>query len=250
MKLSSKKIRTFLCTIICVSFILQSTALFSQIEDENITYQGWIDYNSTYHVNKKFKVFGDVGFRKISPNYWSRYYIRPAVRFVTSVGKKPGKQVTINYNLGLGFFFTNSVDTSNLIELRPFQGADVKWPNFKWLSINHYVRLEERFREFNRIWDVDLRLRYMLAANFHWRKENRDILNNFYIPFQVELFWHMLESDKQDNLLRLIAGVGYTFNVKWKLEFNFIYQRSRIMVDDIFETNDLIFRFRLYHTIF
>lgn len=250
MKLLFYRFRKIVLAVFCLSFVFQSTVLFSQIEDNDATYQGWVDYNATYHASKKFKVFGDVGFRVISPNYFSRYYIRPAVRFVTSVGKKPGKYITINYNLGAGLFVTNSVDTSNLIELRPFQGIDVKWPNFKWLSINHYLRMEERFRAFNSIWEFELRLRYMLAANFHWRKENRDILNNFYIPVQVELFWDMLETETRDNLIRFMTGVGYTFNVKWKLEFNFIYQRSRIVVDDTFETNDLIFRFRLYHTIF
>lgn len=250
MKLNTKCIRIFIYSFIYVLFFTHTPNLFSQIEDEDVTYQGWIDYNAIYHVSKKFKVYGDVGFRKISPNYWTRYYIRPAVRIVTSVGKKPGKYITITYNFGVGTFFTNSVDTSNLIEIRPFQGIDVQWPNFKWLTINHYVRLEEQFISFNNNWEFDMRLRYMLSGDFHWRNENWDKLNNIYIPVQIELFWNILNSNQTDNLLRLASGAGYTFNLKWKLEFNMIFQRSRLIVDDTYETSDIIFRLRVFHTIF
>ena len=211
MNFYTNSIRIIIYSFICALFFTHTSTLFSQIEDENVTYKGWIDYNAIYHVSKKLKVYGDVGFRKISPNYWTRYYIRPAARIVTSVGKRPGKYVTITYNFGVGTFFTNSVDTSNLIELRPFQGVDIQWPNFRWLSINHYVRLEEQFFSFNNNWDFDLRLRYMLAGEFHWLNKNRDKLNNIYIPVQIELFWNMLDSDQLDNQIRFISGAGYTF---------------------------------------
>ena len=250
LNLNNNCLRIIIFTSLCAFFLIQSTRLFSQIEDEELTYQLWLDYNANYHVSGKFKVYGDVGYRRISPDIWTRYYIRPAVSYFHSLPLKSGKYLTITYHFGIGTFFTNAVDTSNNLEIRPFQGVDLQWPTFKRLQINHYVRLEEQFEYTNNDWDFGLRGRYMIAGIFHWNRETWNKLNNFYLPFHIEFFWNITTTSLNNDLIRITPGLGYTFNLKWKMEFSTSYHRTRIDVDNSFETNDIVFRLRLFHNIF
>jgi len=250
LKLNTIYQRVIIFTFFFTLFLINSSRLLSQIEDENVSYQAWLDYNAKCHISKKFKIYGDVGYRKISPNIWTRYYIRPAVSYLQSIPLKSGKYLLLTYHAGLGTFFTNSTDTSNNTEIRPFQGVDVQWPTFKRLRINHYVRLEEQFYFANNSQSFDLRLRYMFSGIFHWNKENWNVMNNFYLPFHIELFWNLLNSSNTSNLIRITPGIGYTFNLKWKMEFSTSYHRNQIEITDAIETNNIVFRFRVYHNIF
>lgn len=234
-----------LCYLICFSFV----DLTAQVEDEDVNYQGWLDYNATYHHSSKFKVYGDVGGRNISPNIWKKYYIRSAISYFQSWQTKRGKRITLTYHFGLGTFFTNYTSIPNHLEIRPFQGINLQWPTFKRLQINHYVRLEEQFEYFNDTWDFGLRARYMLSGIFHWNREAWNTFNNFYLPFNIEFFWNITSASLSNDLIRITPGLGYTFNLKWKVEFSTIYQRTRIDVNNSFETNDIIFRLRLFHNI-
>lgn len=250
MNLNSSSIKLIIFTSLWALLLIHSSNLFSQIEDENVSYQAWLDYNAKYSVSRKFKVYGDVGYRKISPNIWTKYYIRPAVSYFQSIPLKSGKYITVTYHLGLGAFFTNTTDSSNILEMRPFQGVNIQWPNFKRLQIDHYIRLEEQFYFINDTRDFDLRLRYMFSGVFHWQKEDWSTLNNFYMPFHIEFLWNLLNSKNTDNTIRITPGIGYTFNLKWKLEFSASYHRNWIEIDDKFETNNVVFRLRVFHEIF
>ena len=250
MNLNTRCIRIIIFTSLCAFLLTLSSRLYAQIEDEELTYQFWFDYNAKYHVSRKFKVYGDVGYRKISPNIWTRYYIRPAVSYFHSIPLKSGKHIIITYHLGLGAFFTNTTDTSDILLIMPFQGINIQWPTFKRLQLNHYIRLEEQFIHANNNWYFGLRLRYMFSGIFHWKKENWNTLNNFYLPFNIEFFWNLLNDSPATDLIRISPGIGYTFNLKWKLEFSTSYQRTKFFSDDNIETNDIVFRLRVFHNIF
>ena len=249
LNLNPNYFRIIIFTSLCAFFLIHSSSLFSQVEDEDVSYQGWVDYNANYHVSREFKIYGDVGYRRISPDIWTRYYIRPAVSYFHSLPLKSGKYLTITYHFGIGTFFTNAVDTSNNLEIRPFQGVDVQWPTFKHLQITHYVRLEEMLNYFNSDWDLSLRVRYMFSGIFHWNRENWNRLNNFYMPFHIEFFWDLNTAFLSNDLIRITPGLGYTFNLKWKMEFSTSYHRTRIDVDNPFETNNIVFRLRVFHNI-
>lgn len=62
--------------IVLVLISLRSTAQFDQFEDVDVDKQVWIDYNFNYHKSDKFNIYGDTGFRIVSPHNWTRYYIR------------------------------------------------------------------------------------------------------------------------------------------------------------------------------
>ncbi len=249
MKLNSNCIRIIIFTSLCALFLIHSSNLHAQIEDEEITRQLWLDYNAKYHVSREFKIYGDAGYRRISPDIWTRYYIRPAISYLQRLQTKSGKYISITYHFGIGAFFTNYTNISNNLEVRPFQGVDLQWPTFKQLQINHYVRLEEQFEYMNNDWVFGLRGRYMISGVYHWSKEDWNKLNNFYLPFHTEFFWNITSTNLNNDLIRITPGLGYTFNLKWKMEFSISYHRTRITIDDNFETNDIVFRIRIFQNI-
>jgi hypothetical protein len=227
--------------------------VYSQVEDESVNKQGWVDYNISYGgVKNSINYYGDTGYRIISPDLWTRYYIRPAVSYTRSPLTEPGKKTTEVYHLGIGVFFTNNTDYPNSMEIRPFQGYNIQWPVFSRLRISHYVRIEERFEYHygDNSWDFGFRARYQLSGVLTWGTTFLKSMEGLYFPFHVEFFINFNPTTQFNDLIRVTPGLGYTFSPEWKAEFSVSYHRLRNTLTDVFETNDIVFRFRVFQTIF
>lgn len=223
--------------------------IIAQNEDEDVTYQAWLDYNVKYYFANKLNIYADLGARTVSPYTWARFYFRPAISFTQSPFTDPKRKFTITYHLGVGVFYTNNVDIPDHTELRPFQGCNIQWPNFKRLRISHYFRLEERFGFYNNENDFGLRARYMIAGIFRWNWEGKKILNSFYFPFHTEFFWNLATTSQFNDLVRITPGLGYHINADWRIEFDLSYHRNRDEAKESFETNDIVFRLRVFQDI-
>lgn len=126
----------------------------------------------------------------------------------------------------------------------------LRWPNFKHIGFSHYARLEQQIDYFNNNWDFGLRARYMLARNITFKNKNRKIISSLYFPFHIELFWNLDKSAGFNDVIRLAPGIGYVFDPKWKMEFSTSYHKRRFSENENFVTNDIVFRLRIYHSIF
>ncbi len=250
MNLNSNYFRIIIFTSLCAVFLIHSSRLFSQIEDEDVTRQAWLDYNANYQLSNNFNIYGDAGPRFISPNIWTRFYFRPAISFTPNSSKQPDQESRSTFHAGLGFFYTNNHNIPNHLEIRPFLGYQFQWPTFVFLQFSHYVRLEERIEYYSQDWDFGLRFRYMLSGELHWNKKEWDVISKFYFPFHVEFFFNIATHNLFNDLVRITPGLGYTFSPKWKVELSASYHRTRIDVGNPFETNDIVFRLRVFHDIF
>ena len=245
------KLNRKISLIVAISiFILSySAGLFAQPEDEDINYQVWIDYNVRYDFANNFGVYADMGGRIISPYLWTRYFIRPTVSYTLSQSSRSWKTPIVAFHLGSGVFYTDNVDNQNHLELRPFQGVNVHWPNFRKLRINHYVRLEERFEFMYNTWSLSIRARYMLAGTLRWPSKSTNRMSNLFFPFHTEFFWDLNQGSQFNDLIRITPGLGYEINADLRLEFSVSYHRFRITTEESFETNDMVFRLRVFHDI-
>jgi hypothetical protein len=126
--------------IACIGLFLLFPVIASAQSGENISKQIWIDVNPHYYLNPKSKIYGDMGVRReFENNGWWRLVLRPSYR--TWLGGR------FYFSAGLGNFFTFNEIIANRWELRPFQGVQFNWPQWK-TPLSHYIRLEERF-DFN-----------------------------------------------------------------------------------------------------
>jgi len=236
--------------MLCFYFLAtQTLSAQDTISSSNSTQQIWLDYDVSFARTSKVDFYGDIGIRTVFPYEWSRFIIRPSIRY--KIPKKILKKTQHNAEVhaGIGFFFTNNKSVSNRLEIRPFQGYKLAWPNRPKLKIKHYVRLEERFDLQTQDWvnTFGLRLRYQARLELYFSGEYITFNKGFYLPAEIELFWNLIGTKQFNDAVRINTGIGYEFSPAFKLEFNLAYHYTRNTLEDEFDTNDAVFRLRLFH---
>ncbi len=226
--------------------------LYAQdVDDKSITEQIWLDYNPSYNFSEKLDFYGDISARTVFPNEWYRFVIGPSVRY-----KKPKliwKELYYKEELhfGIRFFFTANKNYPNRLEIRPFQGYKLSWPNRPRLVLQHYVRLEERFdiEVPNWINTFGLRVRYQAKLILKFKEDWLFFKDGLYLPVSMELFWNLKGVQQFNDVVRITPGIGYEFSSTWKAEFDVPYHYTRNTIEDNFATNDIVFRLRVYHKL-
>jgi len=181
---------------------------------------------------------------RISPCPWSRYYIRPTIAY-------RWKEKTHLLG-GFKFAYTDQDILPNTFEIRPWVGIKIYWPEIRRLTFQYFFRLEQRFQFNNGTdeWSSQTRGRYRLGTRVPLNHYTI-IDKTFYMPLWAEIFrnaWGDL-SERFASRLRLTAGLGYRFDKRWRLEFEYTYQSSRSFQEEKFRGSDNLFHLKLrwYH---
>ncbi len=233
--------RNILWIILIVAFL----PLMSQEEDETIiTHQIWADYYAYYFFKPKWEFYGDAGYRFIPKDLtWQTIHARPSIRYIAlALWEVHG---------GIGFFQTFNKNESNSFEIRPWQGAKIKWPSFEPFYFSHYARVEERIfipqgspAEFN------FRFRYRLGVTIYtYRFPNK---NHIFIPGYAEVFVNFGPNIHEvfSNRTRLAVGLGYKTHKDWTFEFHFVGQNGRTGQDEEFKTAERLYQFKVTRYLF
>jgi len=212
------------------------------------TKQLWLDFNPEYTINSKFILYGRSDVRTIFPQALYRFVVGGGIAYK----RKPywNKRAEDEFHAGIGFFYTLNLHNPDRLEIRPYQGYRLRYPNFARIQVQNYVRLEERF-EFtvNGGEEFGLRLRYLVQGTFHFKNSNNRNLKSFYFPVSAEFFFNLNGTDQFNDLIRVGPGLGCLFPSGWRPEFDLKFHRTRGTVDEKFTTSDLVFRFRLFYKI-
>ena len=221
------------------------------LSNSSVTEQIWLDYNVSYSLSERVNVYGDIGARTIFPNEWYRYVIRPSISYKLPKRFLPNSYHNSKLHGGVGFFFTNNLSESNRLEIRPFQGFKLTWPDRPRINIWHYVRLEERFDIETANWEntFGLRLRYQAEMVLFLKGDWLSFNDGVYLPIGLELFWNLIGVKQFNDAVRITPGIGYEFSPLWKGELGIGYFYTRNTVEDVFGTNDIVFKIRVYHTL-
>ena len=221
--------KIFLFILICSSLVYSQSS-----KTERINF--WSDFNGSYKLDEKWKLYGDAGYRTVFIiNKFQRLYIRPSASYRLSSFS--------NLHAGIALFTT--FDKNNTLwEIRPFQGFEVNWPKIFSTNLNHYLRTEERFFRGNIVNTFLLRLRYRLGTIIQFSQIESE--QYFYTPLQLEWFFNYgSDVDFQINEFRAVIGLGYVINNSWKVEFNTIFDNLSAS-SDLFVFKDLVLRFRVF----
>ncbi|OHX67166.1 DUF2490 domain-containing protein [Flammeovirga pacifica] len=220
-------------------------------QSSNLTEQIWSSYKMTYRLNNTTNISSDFGFRTISPKYWNRYYVNPGINITLPKIMFKKLQYKESLSGGLAFFYTDNKDISDRLEIRPYQGYTLDWPNWKRLRLRHYVKLEERFELNTNNWNNNfgMRFRYLLDLNLKLQGDLLAEAKGIYFPMSIEFFWNLIGVKQFNDVVRTSAGVGAVFNRKWKAEARVGYHYSRDTITEDFSTNDIIYQAKLFFTI-
>ena len=238
--------------LITMFIFLFGFSVFAQDVDEKITTeQIWLDYNPSFPLSERLDAYGDVGARTVFPNEWYRFVIGPSIRykFPKLILKEFHYKEELHF--GIRFFFTANKSFSNRLEIRPFQGYRLAWPDRPRIVIRHYVRLEERFdiETTNWINTFGLRVRYMAELTLKFKGDLISFNDGLYLPVSLELFWNLIGTKQFNDVVRILPGIGYEISPDTKVSFNVGYFYTRNTVENNFATNDIVFRLRLFHKL-
>ena len=217
----------------------------------SVTNQIWLDFNPKYKFTERWALGGTVGAKTIFPHSWTKVYISPQMEYNMPkfMLKKLMYKETLYLGIDLYSIFYTSAD--NLIEVSPFQGYGLTWPNRKRLDIKHMLKLKERFQWDTHDWDYSfgLQLSYEASITFKFHGDVWKYGNGFYLTASIKFFWNLVDAALFNDVARITPGIGYQINPKWKTAFLLGYNYTRDGDGESFHTNNIIYRFRIYYTI-
>jgi hypothetical protein len=220
-------------------------------QDVKVNQQFWLDYNFTNTINEDQNLNTQIGFRKITPEIYNRLLV------VSTLNIKNHKKLSNlnteqpfikSYHLGASLIYTQNYNKNDNFEFRLIQGFKFEIPTTKLITLNNYVRLEERFQNaFNNSgWTSAFRLRYRLSTILNWKKHYLKFTQGFYIPLQAEVFFNLKKADRFNDLIRLSPGIGYKTENDWRFELYAIFNRTKNITETNNTSNDFILRLRIY----
>jgi len=194
----------------------------------------WGTYSIRKYIpERQFRIRNDIGARRAfttSPN--TTFLYRP--RAIFSIGNY------LELTAAADFRYTNYQDTSNVFEIRTWEGAQLHWPQIGRVMFDHVYKFEQRFyliHGYNKD-NISLRSRYRFRMRIPINK--RAITERtYYTDLQFEGFFsHDNNVDELfANTVRLGIVAGYNHSVKWRYALQFYVDRGRNEVDNNI-TND------------
>jgi len=234
--------------LVIVFFVLLNF-VFAQSSSNEVTQQFWLDYNPQLDLSESYTLYGSVGGRTIIPHSWTKLYFTAALRYAPDPLFELVNKLQREVHLGLNFFYTFNEDKANQIELRPFQGYKISWPNLERIKVSHTFRLDERliFTIGEDDFTFDLVARYKIEAIFHRTKHLVDFADGFYFPISIEFFIKLYSNEQYNDAIRVTPGLGYSSSSEsWKIQFDLSYQYNKNEEESDFTKNTIIYRLRFY----
>lgn len=233
-------------------FTFTSIGLLGQDDSKkNVTNQVWLDFNPSYKISDKFDLDFKIGTKIIFPHSWYKFYSRAEVSY--KIPKFIFKKLYYDEKVyaGIDFYYIYNSDQPDIIEISPYQGYKLKWPNRKRIIIQHAVKLGERFQWGVKYWDYSFGLKLSYEGKLTW-KFHGDIWKygkGFYLMASIKFWWNLISTTVFNDVSRITPGIGYKINPKWKAAFLVGWNYTRNLNSETFSTSSIIYRFRVYYTI-
>jgi hypothetical protein len=195
----------------------------------------WIDYKPGWNISEKTRFNLDSGLRK-------KLEDQGYLRLVLS----PSADIRVNefkISMGVANYLTLNEVISDRWEIRPYQSASVVWPKRR-VSLDHRVRLEERFDINTDSWDSQnsLRGRYRLRLRFRLAAHQADQF--WALTASGELFYTLAGNEGQfQEQTRAGLGVERTFKHGRRLRFETTWQQQGLIYDPDNSADVIYFRF-------
>ena len=231
-------------TTLLLLLLLSCSAKHMKAQDDEFR-EFWTDITLFYSINEKISIGGDAGIRgTFTNNVWRQFYIRPQIHYQLLP--------ILSLTGGIASFNTFNNDIGNAYEFRIFQDADLSWPEFKWVSVFHRLRLEQRFLNYQDDIESDFsfRGRYLIGG----RSKNFSLFGGEKDWFGIAMFepFFPLGKDVTEvlaNRTRWYATLGYEISENLRIELHYIGQRSNLLSDEDLKTTETIFRFRVFQKL-
>lgn len=203
---------------------------------QDTTEQLWMDYNPGWKLSDVTRLTLDAGLRweLEDDGYW-RLVMTPAVDYKTN---------KVKLEAGIANYFTFNHAASDRWEFRPFQSASYVWPNNRF-SLDHRVRLEERFDINMDTWDSKNSLRGRYRLHLRYRLEDHERVQFWSLLASGELFATLAGSQGQfQEKTRVGLGAERTFQNGKRFRFEVVWQQQGRLYNNDEPADVIYFRLR------
>jgi len=238
--------------LLLLQVLMFAEMVIGQNEAKSIeTNQVWFDFNPRYKISDRFTLVGKLGAKAIYPKDWYKFYTSAQVAY--SIPKFMLRKLKYREKvyLGVDFYYVFFNELPDVVEISPYQGYTLTWPNRKRLDIRHNVELGERFQ-----WDVQdwnysfgLKVSYEASLTFKFHGDLWKYGKGFYLSASAKFWWNLISATVFNDVVRITPGIGYEINPKWKTAFYIGYNYARNQINEKIHANNIIYRFRVYYTI-
>ena len=225
--------------VLVVSLLL---SVFFSKQSRSQDVQTWYDYYLIKPIGEQFEFELNPGFDKLmQKDGWGDFYLCNTLSF------QPANWYLADGSLEL--HYTYDPLAQNMTEVRVFIGSRFNFTRYidkiNLQSPYAYVRIEQRFLGYPEDGTTDRKKRIRARIGGRFLLNNDNLTDGtFYLPFYFEYFFNF-EGDAYERFAsrnRIVAGLGYAFNSRWRTELMYYGQRSRHSYEDNFEKTDVIFQ--------
>ena len=222
---------------IVICFLI-TTPLSAQTTEDNV--QVWFDYFHHHRINHRLRYFSDNGYRTTIPSInFHRIYTRPTLEY----------QFNGYFRMfgGVGLFYTFRRSEFNRLEIRPWLGARVYWPQIGRVAFDHYLRTEWRntldFDDGAKSSIIRPRFRSRVTVPFNHPKIQDE---TWYGKASIELFQKAGKEveERYSDRYRIEGGIGYALTKNDRFEVYYGLQRSRNTTSGDFNKINHFFKIR------
>jgi len=239
-----------LCLLI-ILFLSIHVAQAQESTQSTVTNQIWIDFNPSYKISERFDFIGKVGAKSVYPKSWYKVYTTTEISY--SIPKNIFKKLKYNERVyaGVDFYYVFFIDLPDVIEISPYQGYTLTWPNRERLDLKHNAELGQRFQWGVEDWDYSfgLKLSYEATIVFKFKGDLWAHGKGFFLSASAKFWWNLIAATVFNDVVRITPGIGYQINPYWNTAFYIGYNYTRNLSSEEFSTDNIIYRLRLYYTI-
>ena len=245
--MSNKIIYVFIVVI-----LFEAPALMAQeSSNSTVTNQLWLDFNPKWQISERTDLRGKVGAKSIYPRLWRKLYTTAEISY--SIPKNIFKKLQYNERAyaGIDFYYIFFIDLPDVIEISPYQGYTLTWPNRERFDLRHNAELGQRFQWGVTDWDFSfgLKLSYEATMVFKFKGDHWDYGQGFFLSASAKFWWNLISTTIFNDVVRITPGLGYQINPDWKAAFYVGYNYTRNLTAEEFHTDNIIYRLRLYYSI-
>ena len=238
--------------VFTVAILFAAPALMGQeTTTSTVNNQLWLDFNPKWKLSERSDVIGKVGAKTIYPSLWNKLYTTCEISY--SIPKNIFKKLQYNERAyaGIDFYYVFFNDLPDVIEISPYQGYTLTWPNRERLNLLHNVELGQRFQWGVTEWDFSFGLKLSYEATF-MLKFKGDLWKygkGFFLSASAKFWWNLISNTVFNDVVRITPGIGYQINPDWMATLYIGYNYTRNLSTEEFNTDNIIYRLRLYYNI-
>jgi hypothetical protein len=231
-------------SIVVIVFHLVFNLQASAQVDNSIENQAWGMVFLNWKMNEKWFYNQDIALmHSFATPAFNRFFFR------SQFNRRLSKITSLHG--GLIYIYTFHEKLNNTVELRPWVGTQLRWPQLGRFDFLHYLRFEQRFRHIMGVedWDNDFRIRYRLMTNVPLNHGTM-IDKTIYAQLAYEFYSTTFDVDIRfafADIHRIDGGFGYRQDYSNRYELNLIAFHSKETSKDSYALSSLVLFFKYRH---